>query len=102
MSFILFEPLIFIVIAAVCGAIGGVVAGDVRGGFLVSVVLGFTGALLGPWAAAQLKLKEPLTFVVNGHVFPILWSISGAALFVGLAHLFWGRRLRRLNRLRSA
>ncbi|MDQ1348018.1 MAG: GlsB/YeaQ/YmgE family stress response rane protein, partial [Acidobacteriota bacterium] len=41
--------LILLVIAAVCGALGKAIAGDVRGGLLVSIVLGFIGALLGPW-----------------------------------------------------
>lgn len=99
MTFTLPALLLLIVIAAVCGAIGKAIAGDVRGGFIVSMVLGFIGALVGPWIAIQLKLKEPLTVMVDGHPFPILWSIIGAALFVALVHLFSGRRL---HSLRSA
>ena len=84
--------IVLIIIAAVCGAIGRALAGGTRGGLLVSIVLGFIGALLGPWVAAQLKLPEPLMINISGHPFPILWSIIGAALFVGLIHLVSGRR----------
>ena len=49
--------LILLVIAAVCGALGKAIAGDVRGGLLVSIVLGFVGALLGPWVAGKEKRK---------------------------------------------
>jgi uncharacterized membrane protein YeaQ/YmgE (transglycosylase-associated protein family) len=84
--------LILLVIAAVCGALGKAIAGDVRGGLLVSIVLGFVGALLGPWVAGKLQLPEPFMVVVGGHPFPVLWSIIGAALFVALIHLLSRRR----------
>jgi uncharacterized membrane protein YeaQ/YmgE (transglycosylase-associated protein family) len=83
---------VLLIIAAVCGAIGKALAGGTRGGLLVSIVLGFIGALLGPWVAAQLKLPELLMIRIGGHPFPVLWSIIGAALFVALIHLISGRR----------
>ena len=84
--------LILIVIAAVCGAIGKAIAGSVRGGLLVSIVLGFIGALFGPWVARLLKLPEPFMVNVGGQAFPVLWSIIGAALFVAIIHLVSRRR----------
>lgn len=84
--------LLLILIAAVCGAIGKAIAGSARGGLVVSTVLGFIGALLGPWVARALKLPEPFMVVIGGHPFPVLWSIVGAALFVALVHLVSGRR----------
>jgi uncharacterized membrane protein YeaQ/YmgE (transglycosylase-associated protein family) len=85
--------LIFLlVIAAICGAIGRAIAGEVRGGIIVSIVLGFIGALLGPWLAGLLKLPEPFMLRVAGESFPVLWSIIGAALFVGVIHLISRRR----------
>ena len=84
--------IVLIIIAAVCGAIGKALAGGTRGGLLVSIVLGFIGALLGPWVAGQLKLPEPLVIHLSGHPFPVLWSIIGAALFVAFIHLISGRR----------
>lgn len=80
--------LILIVIAAVCGTVGKAIAGGARGGLIVSTVLGFIGALLGPWVAGLLKLPEPFMVTIGGHPFPVLWSIIGAALFVALLHLF--------------
>lgn len=79
--------LVLILIAAICGAIGQAIAGSVRGGLLVSIVLGFIGALLGPWIARTLSLPEPLIVNVGGQPFWILWSIIGAALFVAIIHL---------------
>jgi uncharacterized membrane protein YeaQ/YmgE (transglycosylase-associated protein family) len=92
--------LLLIVIAAVCGAVGKAIAGGARGGLIVSTALGFIGALLGPWVAAQLKLPEPLLVQIGGHPFPVLWSILGAALFVAFLHLLsgqtsWRRRFAR-------
>lgn len=84
--------LILIVIAAVCGAVGQALAGSARGGLIVSIALGFIGALLGPWVAGMLKLPEPFMVTIGGHPFPILWSIIGAALFVAIIHLISRRR----------
>jgi len=93
MSMSLTSLLLLIVIAAICGAVGKAIAGSVRGGLVVSTVLGFIGALLGPWVARQLKLPEPFMVTIGGHPFPVLWSIIGAALFVALIHLLSRRRL---------
>lgn len=83
--------ILLIIIAAVCGAVGKALAGSARGGLIVSTVLGFIGALLGPWLAGKLGLPEPLMVNIGGHPFPVLWSIIGAALFVALLHLITGR-----------
>jgi uncharacterized membrane protein YeaQ/YmgE (transglycosylase-associated protein family) len=80
--------LVLVVIAAICGAIGKAIAGSSRGGLVVSIALGFVGALLGPWVAGLLKLPEPFMLNIGGHPFPVLWSIIGAALFVAIIHLF--------------
>jgi len=81
------ELILLVVIAAVCGAIGKAIVGEARGGLIVSTALGFIGALIGPWIAAQLHLTEPLVIQVSGHPFPVVWSIIGAAVFVALIHL---------------
>lgn len=84
--------LLLLIIAAICGAVGKALAGSARGGLVVSIVLGFIGALLGPWLAGKLGLPEPLMVNIGGHPFPVLWSIIGAALFVALIHLISRRR----------
>ena len=92
MTLTLPEVIVLIVIAAICGAVGKALAGGGPGGLIGSTVLGFIGALLGPWVAQQLHLSEPLVIRVSGQPFPIIWSIIGAALFVALLHLMSGRR----------
>jgi uncharacterized membrane protein YeaQ/YmgE (transglycosylase-associated protein family) len=84
--------ILLLVIAAICGAIGRALAGGTRGGLFVSIAVGFVGALLGPWVAAQMKLPEPFMVHISGHSFPVLWSIIGAALFVAIIHLISRRR----------
>jgi uncharacterized membrane protein YeaQ/YmgE (transglycosylase-associated protein family) len=83
---------VLLLVAAVCGAIGRAIAGGSRGGCLVSIAVGFIGALLGVWIAHRLRLPEPFVVAIEGHPFPIVWSIIGAALFVGVVHLISGRR----------
>jgi uncharacterized membrane protein YeaQ/YmgE (transglycosylase-associated protein family) len=88
----LLELVLLLVVAGVCGSVARALAGGTRGGCLVSIVLGFIGALLGSWLARQAGLPEPLALNINGREFPILWSIIGAALFVALLSLLTGRR----------
>lgn len=80
--------LLFIVIAAVCGAI----AGSAWDGLIVSIAQGFIGTLVGPWVGRLLKLPEPFVVTIDRHPFPILWSLIGATLFVAVIHLFSRRR----------
>ncbi len=86
------DLVLLIVIAGVCGAIGKAIAGGARGGLIVSIALGFIGALLGPWVARSLRLPEGFAVTIDRHPFPILWAIIGAALFVAVIHLFSRRR----------
>lgn len=84
--------LLYLVIAAICGAIGKAIAGGARGGLIVSTILGFIGALVGPWIAGQLGLPEPFMIDIGGQSYPVLWSIIGAAVFVAIIHVISGRR----------
>ena len=92
MTFSLTGFLILLLVAAICGAIGRAIAGGTRGGCLVSVAIGFIGALLGTWLARAVRLPDVLAISIEGHPFPIVWSIIGAALFVAVIHLISGRR----------
>jgi len=75
--------LILLLIAGVCGALGQAIAGTGRGGILVSIALGFIGALLGTWLAGAIGLPEILPVSVAGKSFPIIWATVGD---------FFGRR----------
>jgi uncharacterized membrane protein YeaQ/YmgE (transglycosylase-associated protein family) len=80
--------LVLLLIAAICGAIAQAIVGYSVGGFLLSSLVGIIGALLGFWLARQLNLPLVLTISVQGQRFPVIWSIIGASLFVGLVALF--------------
>ena len=87
------DLLLYLLIAAVAGGIGRAIAGGTRGGCLVSIVLGFIGALLGSWLARKARLPDLLEFRFgNGPAFPFLWSVIGAALFVAIVLLISGGR----------
>jgi uncharacterized membrane protein YeaQ/YmgE (transglycosylase-associated protein family) len=90
MSITLTGLLILLVIAGICGAIGRSLGGGARGGFLISIVVGFIGALLGVVLSRQLHLPELLSVTVDGRPFPILWSIIGGAVFVALLNMLSG------------
>jgi uncharacterized membrane protein YeaQ/YmgE (transglycosylase-associated protein family) len=84
--------IILLAIAALCGAIGRAIAGGTNGGCLVSIALGFIGALIGSWLARRLGLPEVFAVTVGREHFPVVWSIIGAALFVAVVHLISGGR----------
>jgi uncharacterized membrane protein YeaQ/YmgE (transglycosylase-associated protein family) len=89
----LLELIVLLAVAGIVGALGQAVAGYSMGGCLVSIVVGFVGALLGAWMARGLGLPELLAVQVGGTSFPILWSIIGSALFVFVVAMFNRRRL---------
>jgi uncharacterized membrane protein YeaQ/YmgE (transglycosylase-associated protein family) len=77
----LLSLLILLLIAALCGGVAQAIAGYSLGGCLVSIVVGFIGALIGMWLAGSLGLPEPLPIQVGGREFPIIWSVIGGAIF---------------------
>jgi len=81
------DLLILLLVAGICGALGQAIGGYTRGGCLVSIALGFIGAVLGVWLARSLKLPEVFALQIGGTSFPVVWSIIGAALFVAVIGL---------------
>ena len=88
----LIDFLLLLLVAGICGALGEAIAGYSRGGCLVSIVLGFIGALVGTWLARALVLPSLFVVQIGGQEFPIIWSNLGAALFVALLSLVAPRR----------
>lgn len=86
------EILLLLLIAGVCGSLGQAIAGYSRGGCLVSIVVGFIGALLGSWMSSQLGLPELFNVNVGGNTFPIIWSIIGSVVFVAVVGLLTKKR----------
>ena len=81
------QLLLLLLVAGVCGSLGQSLAGFSRGGCLVSIALGFVGALVGTWLARILELPAIFTLHIQGESFPVVWSILGSALFVALLGL---------------
>jgi uncharacterized membrane protein YeaQ/YmgE (transglycosylase-associated protein family) len=92
MTMTLLGFLLLLLIAAISGAIAQAIVGFTRGGCLASIAVGLIGALLGNWLARQLSLPMLLAVNIQGQVFPIVWSIIGAVIFVAIISLLTGRR----------
>ena len=88
----LLDVLIVLLIAGICGSLGQAIAGFSRGGCLVSIALGFVGAVLGMWLARAMGLPELIPVRIGTTNFPIVWSIIGSALFVAVIALLTRRR----------
>lgn len=89
----LLDFLLLLLVAGICGSLGQAIAGYSRGGCLVSIALGFVGALLGVWLARLMGLPELFPVVIAGTRFPIVWSIIGSALFVAVITLITRSRV---------
>ena len=87
----LFDLLILLLVAGICGALGQAITGFSRGGCLVSIALGFIGALIGMWLARAMGLPELFAIQIGTTNFPIVWSIIGSALFVAVIALLTRR-----------
>ncbi len=86
------DLIVLLVVAGLCGALGQAITGYSRGGCLVSIALGFVGAVLGVWLARALSLPELFTVHIGTTNFPIVWSIIGSAVFVAVIALLTRRR----------
>jgi uncharacterized membrane protein YeaQ/YmgE (transglycosylase-associated protein family) len=73
--------IILLIIAAICGSVGQAIAGYSLGGCLVSIVVGFIGAVIGEWLARRFDLPAIFVIRVQGEAFPVVWSIIGAIIF---------------------
>lgn len=87
----LLEFLLLLLIAGICGSIGQSIAGFTRGGCIVSIVVGFIGALLGSWLSVQFSLPELFNIQIGGSTFPVLWSIIGSVIFVAVVGMLTPR-----------
>lgn len=84
---------LLLLIAGVCGSIAQALVGGTPGGCLVSIALGFIGALLGTWLAQLMGLPDLFVLDIGGQPFPVIWSIIGAALFAAVLSLLTRRRI---------
>jgi uncharacterized membrane protein YeaQ/YmgE (transglycosylase-associated protein family) len=89
----LIDLLLLLLIAGICGSIGQSLVGYSHGGCILSIAVGFIGALLGEWIARKLSLPDFFVLNVGGSNFPVVWSILGSVVFTGFVSLFFkGKR----------
>jgi uncharacterized membrane protein YeaQ/YmgE (transglycosylase-associated protein family) len=75
------DILISLIIAGIAGSIARSLSGFSRGGCIISIVVGFIGAMIGSWLARELQLPDPFMIVIRGTSYNILWTIIGAVIF---------------------
>lgn len=81
------DILISLIIAGIAGSIGRSLSGFSRGGCIISIVVGFIGAIIGTWLARKLQLPDPFVIVIRGTSYNILWTIIGAVIFTAVLSL---------------
>jgi len=81
------EFLLLLLIAGITGSIGQALTGFSRGGCLLSIIVGFIGALLGTWISRELGLGEMFIVRIGDINFPVVWAIIGAVLFTAILSL---------------
>jgi len=83
--------LLLLAVAGLCGGLGSALAGYSHLGCLSSIVLGFIGAWLGTWFAAEVHLPALYVLHLRGESFPVVWSVIGAAMFAGITSVLTSR-----------
>ncbi len=81
------DILILFVIAGITGSIARKLVGMDKGGCILSIVVGFIGALIGTWLARELNFPDLYSFKIRGITYPVIWSIIGAVLFTAVLSL---------------
>jgi len=81
------DILISLVIAGIAGAIAKKLVGLNRGGCIISIVVGFIGAMIGTWLAREFDLPDLIIFHIRGVEYHILWTIIGAVIFTAFISL---------------
>jgi len=97
-EFSLIEALVWLIVAAICGAIGAAIVGYSPGGLLASIGVGLVGAFIGTWVARALGLPALLTFTFGDVQIELIWTILGAVLLVGIVALLRSGSRRRYRR----
>lgn len=98
-EFSLVEILVWLIVAAICGAIGSAVVGYSPGGLLASIGVGLVGAFIGSWLARTFGLPALLTLTFGDVQVELIWTVVGAILLVGLLSLIRRPGRRRYRRV---
>ncbi len=79
-----YNILILLIVAGLCGAMAQTLAGFSKGGCILSIILGFIGALIGSWIAKHFNFPDFYTVQIGGRSFPVVWSVIGGIIFTAL------------------
>jgi uncharacterized membrane protein YeaQ/YmgE (transglycosylase-associated protein family) len=81
------DILISLLIAGIAGSIARSLSGFSRGGCVISIIVGFVGAMIGSWMSRELQLPDPFVLNIRGNSYYILWTIIGAVIFTAVLSL---------------
>jgi uncharacterized membrane protein YeaQ/YmgE (transglycosylase-associated protein family) len=90
MSFL--EIIILLLIAGITGSIAKSLVGFDKSGCILSIAVGFIGALIGTWLAREFNFPDILSFKLRGITYPVVWSLIGAVLFTAVLSLIAPRK----------
>lgn len=76
------ELLVYLLIGAVCAKIGHFIFRYSQAVFILSIIIGFLGAMLGVWISTKFDLAELYTISIAGNPFPLSWSIFSSAICI--------------------
>jgi uncharacterized membrane protein YeaQ/YmgE (transglycosylase-associated protein family) len=76
----LISLLLCLILAAGLGILSQRILGFKMGGLLVSIFIGFIGALLGREMVRWFHLPEWIYLTVDGRSFPVIWCTIGALI----------------------
>jgi uncharacterized membrane protein YeaQ/YmgE (transglycosylase-associated protein family) len=97
-EFSLVEAIVWLIVAAICGAVGSAIVGYSPGGLLASMGVGLVGAVIGTWLARTLGLPALLAFTYGDVTIDLLWTILGSVILVALVSLLRRSGRRRYRR----
>ena len=81
------DILISLIIAGIAGSIARSLSGFSRGGCIISIVVGFVGAMIGSWLSREMQLPDPFILHIRGNSYNLLWTIIGAVIFTAVISL---------------
>jgi uncharacterized membrane protein YeaQ/YmgE (transglycosylase-associated protein family) len=84
--------IVLVIIAGICGSIAQTISGFSRGGCIVSIIVGFIGALIGEWLKRSFNLPEFFILGIGHERFAVIWSIIGAVIFTAVLNLITSRK----------
>lgn len=74
------ELILLLLVAGFVGTLGQILVGFSKGGFLVSLAMGFIGAILGSWLSTTYNLPVIYNLESAGKSIPIVWAVLGSLI----------------------